>query len=168
MDLARSIRNHLTRLPLSAPLKIFLFGFPSWDAGRNDDAGFPAGGRTAEASVPAQGYAGMTPVLEAWALDAVRRHPDFSLDDLIQGSAFHKKQVINYFQYYRKEDFRTWKTRLKIGVVQQRLLDELTGISRIAADLGFYDRSNFNRQFKKLAGCTPRQWRETGGHPHLN
>jgi AraC-like DNA-binding protein len=47
----------------------------------------------------------------------------------------------------------------------KRLLLENREIStNIIGELaGFSDRSNFHRQFVRIAGCTPRQWREM--HP---
>jgi two-component system response regulator YesN len=61
-----------------------------------------------------------------------------------------------------KKDFNTWRTTLRIEDAKIILLDnrELP-ISLVGEMVGFSDRSNFHRQFTKIAGCSPKKWRES-------
>lgn len=43
--------------------------------------------------------------------------------------------------------------------------DNALDVNQAAAALGFHDKSNFHRLFKQYTGCTPGQWKSTGGHP---
>ncbi len=40
----------------------------------------------------------------------------------------------------------------------QRLLDEEKTISRIAAEMGFYDQSHFDKAFQKIVGISPSEY----------
>ena len=71
-----------------------------------------------------------------------------------------------YFSEKVGEDFRTWRTRLRINDAKQMLLEKKdASINLIGEIAGFSDRSNFHTQFVKLVGCSPKKWRETGGQP---
>ena len=60
----------------------------------------------------------------------------------------------------RGEDFRTYRSRLRIHDAQQMMLEEPeTPVSALAMRVGFRDRSNFNNQFKAIIGLTPAAWR---------
>lgn len=51
-------------------------------------------------------------------------------------------------------------TQLRIKHACDTLLDTNKTTVEIAFDCGFYNLSNFNRQFKKLVGCTPKEFRK--------
>ena len=64
----------------------------------------------------------------------------------------------------RGQDFRTWRTNLRINDAKAMLLaNKSISINAIGERCGFSDRSNFHRQFQKIVGCSPRQWRGSGG-----
>ena len=65
-----------------------------------------------------------------------------------------------YFTQILKTDFNTWRTRLRIDDAKKTLLShrELP-IDLVGEMVGFSDRSNFHRQFTKIVGCSPKQWR---------
>ena len=67
-----------------------------------------------------------------------------------------------YFTQVLKVDFNTWRTRLRIEDAKKALIDhrELP-INLVGEMVGFSDRSNFHRQFTKIVGCSPRQWRDS-------
>ena len=70
-----------------------------------------------------------------------------------------------YFSQEIGMDFRTWRTGLRIEDAKRMLLeDKSTSTNLIGELVGFSDRSNFHRQFSKIVGCSPRQWRDTGGN----
>ena len=55
--------------------------------------------------------------------------------------------------------FKSYLIRLRIGYSCKLLTDESLNITQIAYESGFENISNFNRQFKKEKGCTPREYR---------
>lgn len=79
------------------------------------------------------------------------------------------KEVLNlYFSSRVGVDFRTWRTNLRIEEAKKLLLEnEDASLNIIAEASGFSDKSNFHRQFVKIVGCSPRQWRDSGGKPGL-
>ena len=63
-------------------------------------------------------------------------------------------------------DFRSWRTELRIKEAKEMLLTHKDySINFISEVVGFSDRSNFHRQFTKSVGCSPKEWRDTDGHP---
>ena len=72
------------------------------------------------------------------------------------------KRAFNaYFTVHLQEDFRTWRTRLRIEDAKTLLLHEPDlSCSKVGQIVGFSDRSNFAHQFQRHVGCTPLQWRE--------
>lgn len=50
-------------------------------------------------------------------------------------------------------------TQLRIRAICEELLQSEEEISTLAYQNGFSNLSNFNRQFKKIVGCTPKQYR---------
>ena len=73
------------------------------------------------------------------------------------------KEILNlYFAQKVGVDFRTWRTNLRIEEAKRLLLENKDLSVNIIAEMsGFSDKSNFHRQFTKLVGCSPRQWRES-------
>ena len=69
-------------------------------------------------------------------------------------------QLYNYCLKVKGEDFRTWRTRLRINEAKKQLLEEpKTPVSVIARRVGINDRSNFSRLFKEHTGVLPTEWR---------
>ena len=71
-----------------------------------------------------------------------------------------------YFTTRKGVDFKSWRTELRIEEAKRLLLQNKDISTNLVGEMsGFSDRSNFHRQFVKLVGCTPKQWRESGGNP---
>ena len=69
-----------------------------------------------------------------------------------------------YFTTKKGIDFKTWRTALRIEEAKRLLLENKELSANVIGEIaGFSDRSNFYRQFVKIVGCSPRQWRESGG-----
>jgi len=79
------------------------------------------------------------------------------------------KEVLHMFFVTRMGvDFRTWRTNLRVEESKKLLLENPdASINIIAEASGFSDKSNFHRQFVKIVGCSPKEWRESGGKPAL-
>lgn len=67
-----------------------------------------------------------------------------------------------YFTTQKGIDFKTWRTGLRIEEAKELLLkNKRISINLVGEMAGFSDRSNFHRQFVKIVGCTPKQWRDS-------
>ena len=68
--------------------------------------------------------------------------------------------TLNRYFWERGEDFRTYRTRLRVEDAKNMLVREPeVPAATVCRRAGFSDRSNFNRQFKAHTGLTPTAWR---------
>ena len=115
--------------------------------------------------------------LENWLLNNFRRHnptpgliqdflprllhSDKSFDELIKTESFSRRQLERKFQQeiglapgYLKQLHRIKVARYLITV------NPLASLTDIAQDCGFYDQAHFIRQFQKITGQTPGQYKK--------
>ena len=104
--------------------------------------------------------------LEIWVKEKRYREYDKSREDIAKELRTSKESLHMYFTTIKKIDFRTWRTELRIEEAKKLLLeDKTTSINIIGEMAGFSDRANFYRQFVKIVGCSPKEWRENNGNP---
>lgn len=104
--------------------------------------------------------------LERWVNEKHYREYDKSRDEIAEELRTSKEMLQLYFSLRVGEDFRTWRTELRVEDAKKLLLEDKRASVNVIADIaGFSDRSNFHRQFTKIAGCSPKEWRECDGHP---
>jgi len=99
--------------------------------------------------------------LDRWVNE--KRYCDFSLsrEDILEELGTTRDEFQAYFNDVLQIDFRTWRTNLRIEEAKKMLLDMPKQSTRYVGErCGFSDRSNFYRQFIKIVGCTPCEWRE--------
>jgi len=103
-----------------------------------------------------------------WVEDKKFREYDKSREEIAKELRTSNEILQLYFTQKKGQDFRSWRTELRIEDAKKILLDNKEISINIAGEMcGFSDRSNFHRQFVKLVGCSPKRWRETGGHPEI-
>jgi AraC-like DNA-binding protein len=96
--------------------------------------------------------------------DKSYREYDKSRDDIVRELGTTKEMLHLYFATVKGKDFKTWRTELRIEEAKKLLLEKRdVSVNIIGEVSGFSDRSNFHRQFVKIVGCSPKQWRETNG-----
>lgn len=111
-------------------------------------------------------YDAIHEAVNLWISRRSARNADFTIDEVSRGALVSISDLSRYFRFYLNKDFRTWKLDLRINeVMEELLINQRDTVSDIARKLGFVDISNFHRRFKQIAGCTPFQWRSSGGHP---
>lgn len=173
---AESVRNGIRRLRLPRPLNIFLFGFDNGDRKQelpsDDIAAFPSKVETVpKRRGPKPGtsvvdYDELGRRLEEWC--SLRREfpSEISTDRLAEEIGYAKVHVLKYFGQHIRKDFRLWKLEKKIACAQ-RILRERPDmlVSDVAVRCGFNNTSNFFRQFRRIAGCTPQEWRNPEERP---
>lgn len=102
--------------------------------------------------------------LAKWVEDKRYCEYDKSREDIAK-ELHTSKEVLHLFFVTRVGvDFRTWRTELRIGEAKRMLLENRDLSTHVVGELsGFSDRANFHRQFVKIVGCSPKQWRESDG-----
>jgi AraC-like DNA-binding protein len=102
--------------------------------------------------------------LKAWVAQKRYCEYDKSREEIAEELNTTKDALHQYFITKKGMDFMTWRTALRIEEAKRMLIENRNfSINIIGEMCGFSDRSNFHRQFVKLVGCSPRQWRESDG-----
>lgn len=102
--------------------------------------------------------------LDFWVREKKYREYDKSRDDIVRELGTTKEILQLYFSTVKGMDFKTWRTGLRIEDAKKLLLEKKDiSINLIGEVCGFSDRSNFHRQFVRIVGCSPKQWRESDG-----
>ena len=102
--------------------------------------------------------------LDAWVKAKGFREYDKSREDIVRELRTTKELLHLYFATVKGMDFKTWRTELRIEEAKKLLLENKEVSTNIIGEVsGFSDRSNFHRQFVKMVGCTPKQWRDSDG-----
>ena len=104
--------------------------------------------------------------LNKWVEEKKYREYDKSREETAKELGTTKEMLQMYFTENVGMDFRSWRTELRIKDAKSLLLQKKDySINFIGETVGFSDRSNFHRQFTKSVGCSPKEWRESDGHP---
>lgn len=87
--------------------------------------------------------------------------PDATLSEVAKRLSVHSAHIYRYFSS-QGIDFRTWRTHLRIEEAKRLLLSfPDMAISDIGRRVGICDRSNFGKQFRRIVGDTPQNWRNS-------
>ena len=117
------------------------------------------------AAVEEAEYAALEASIEKWIAQKRYREYDKSREDIARELNTTKEMLHLYFTTVKGVDFKSWRTALRIEEAKSLLLENKDMSTHIVGELsGFSDRSNFHRQFTKLVGCSPKQWRESCGN----
>jgi AraC-like DNA-binding protein len=104
--------------------------------------------------------------LDKWVKEKKFCEYDKSRDEVARELDTTREFLHMYFTIRKGIDFKTWRTELRIEEAKRLLLENKELSSHVIGEIsGFSDRSNFHRQFVKFVGCSPKQWRDTGGKP---
>lgn len=84
-----------------------------------------------------------------------------SVDDIAGDLNVYYPMLREYIQRTTGEDFRTWRTRLRVEEAERLLCAEPDlPVSRVATLAGFNDRAYFYRTFQKVTGRSVREYQE--------
>ena len=113
-------------------------------------------------------YRKLEKALDQWVSEKRYREYDKSREQIARELNTTKDILHHYFMTRKGVDFKTWRTVLRIEEAKRLLLEDRDASTNIIAEVsGFSDRSNFHRQFVKIVGCSPKQWRDSNGNPEL-
>jgi AraC-like DNA-binding protein len=68
--------------------------------------------------------------------------------------------ISNFFKKHVGESIKQYITRYKMKLIEVRLTYSQNSVSEIAYEFGFTDESHFCKQFRKLYGITPTQFKK--------
>ncbi|MBO5499595.1 MAG: helix-turn-helix domain-containing protein [Bacteroidales bacterium] len=127
--------------------------------------GRQSGKATASSSINEAEFRKLEKTLEEWVEQKRFREYDKSREDIARELNTTKEILHYYFITKKGVDFKTWRTELRINEAKRLLLEDKNASTNIIAEAsGFSDRSNFHRQFVKIVGCSPKQWRDSDGN----
>ena len=100
--------------------------------------------------------------LEQWVKQKKYVEFDKSREELAAQLNTTREILHLYFTTRKGVDFKTWRTELRVEEAKRLLLkNKDVSVNIIGEMAGFSDRSNFHRQFVKIVGCSPKQWRDS-------
>lgn len=104
--------------------------------------------------------------MESWVAQKRFCESGVSIVDLSEALGVTCPRIKSYFKDVVCMDFKTWRNLLRIEEAKCLLLDEPDMSAQMIGEaVGFGDRSNFHNMFVREVGCTPKEWRESGGNP---
>ncbi len=102
--------------------------------------------------------------LNVWVQEKRYCEYDRSREEIARELKTSKDVLHHYFTTTKGIDFKTWRTQLRIEEAKRLLLaNRNASTNMIAEAAGFSDRSNFHRQFVRIVGCSPKEWRDSDG-----
>ena len=124
-------------------------------------------GQSAQSIENDEDFVNLQKELEEWVRQKRYKEYDKSREDIARELHTSKETLQSYFMSVLGMDFKTWRTNLRIEEAKRLLLERKELSTNIIGEMsGFSDRSNFHRQFVKIVGCSPKEWRESDGNPN--
>jgi AraC-like DNA-binding protein len=81
------------------------------------------------------------------------------IEELLEITNMSNTTFFKTFKKSTQMSFKTYLIKLRVGYACKLLTSEPITVTEIAYESGFENISNFNRQFKKLKGLTPKEYR---------
>ncbi len=103
---------------------------------------------------------GDEPLAQAWEYILINFQKDIKVKDLLEITNMSNTTFCLTFKKTYRMSFKEYLLNVRIGYACRLLLKESLNISEIAYESGFENLSNFNRQFKKIKGVTPKVYRQ--------
>ena len=104
--------------------------------------------------------------IDQWVKQKKYCEYDKSREEVAKELRTTKEHLHIYSSTIKGVVFKTWRTELRVEEAKKLLLENKDVSTNIVGEAaGFSDRSNFHRQFVKIVGCSPKQWRESDGKP---
>lgn len=95
------------------------------------------------------------------------RDPDLTLDRLARRAHLPARVVSAAINRTHGVNVSHYVNGFRIAEAQRRLRETDDPVTLILGDVGFQTKSNFNREFRRIVGCSPTDWRAgTGDQPH--
>lgn len=99
-------------------------------------------------------------IAQVVALIHERYSTPLTLHDVARAVGLGKLTLSHEFRAVARTSFRALLIKVRVTEAAARLLSSATPVTDIAEQVGFGDRSRFNRTFKKQFGMSPRDYRK--------
>jgi AraC-like DNA-binding protein len=86
-------------------------------------------------------------------------HRTINLQEVANIANMTVNSFCRYFKTRTRKSYLDFLTEYRIGQACKMLQQEEISISEVAFQVGFGNLSNFNRKFKELNGCTPKEFK---------
>lgn len=93
---------------------------------------------------------------------------DVSLDELVEMSGMSRRSFVRAFESAMGTPPVAYLIQLRIRHACKLLLKDRSSITEIAYDVGFNDSNYFSRQFRKVIGMSPREYRSRSAVEEAN
>ena len=90
-------------------------------------------------------------------------HRNLPMQDIASEVHLSRWHFIRLFKAETSFSPKQYALSLKMKQAEQLLNESFLSVKEIAASLGFEDRSQFSREFKKFRGCAPTAFRALRG-----
>lgn len=113
-----------------------------------------------------QPYSGELNSLNSERINAIYRYIEknykkkISLNDVAEGVYMSAGYFSRFFSHKMKKPFFEFLNEYRISQACKQLIETEKAVSEICFDVGYESIPYFNRQFKKIKGCSPREFRE--------
>ena len=87
------------------------------------------------------------------------RDPALTLDRLARRAGLPARQVSGALNRVRGRNVSQLVNEYRIAAAQQMLRETALPVTEIMMECGFLTKSNFNREFRRVAGASPTDWR---------
>ena len=97
--------------------------------------------------------------MSRWVLDK-KWAENLTMKQVADSLGITREELGSYTWSLCGKSFLQWRKELRIEEAKRLLLDNReTPANLIGEQVGIGDKSNFRRQFREIAGCTPAEWR---------
>ena len=89
-------------------------------------------------------------------------HRPLSLEEAAAIANLSREAFCRFFKVRTRKTFTTFLNEMRISNACQLLLKEESTVASVAFAVGFSNLSHFNRVFRGVMGCTPKEFRKAG------
>ncbi|MBK3516202.1 AraC family transcriptional regulator [Carboxylicivirga marina] len=97
-------------------------------------------------------------MVEQYLVDNLQRN--IKIEEVANLLNMSESAFSHFFKKYRRISFTEYLTSIRVGRAIRLLHDSEHSISEVSRKCGFSNLSNFNRVFKNIQRCTPREFKE--------
>lgn len=90
---------------------------------------------------------------------ATNFHTTIKVEELARICGMNTSSFSRYFRRMHQKTFTRYLNELRVGYACKLLIQDDHKISTICFECGFNNLSNFNRQFRSIKGCSPRDYK---------
>jgi len=98
--------------------------------------------------------------LQNFAFLTRQNYSDLNLKKLARKVGVPTREVSRAINQHAEINVSQWINSARVDAACEALVDTEVSVTQAMMDAGFLTKSNFNREFRRLKGCSPTQWRE--------